>query len=102
MPSTKRRPAPDPRRLRDLAYVGPATVRDLALLDIHTVDELARHQAPELYRRLCAVTGVRHDPCCEDVFACAIAQARDPKLPEEQRRWWYWSRVRKGPKGRRR
>jgi len=75
--------------------VGPATVRDLALLDIHTVDELARHEAAQLYRRLCVVTGVRHDPCCEDVFASAIAQARDPHLPAAQRRWWYWSRVRK-------
>jgi hypothetical protein len=30
-----------------------------------------------------------------DVFACAIAQARDPDLPAAQCHWWYWSRRRK-------
>jgi len=25
----------------------------------------------------------------------AVAQARDPFLPAEQCRWWYWSRQRK-------
>jgi hypothetical protein len=30
-----------------------------------------------------------------DVFACAIAQAVNPDLPEEQRDWWYWTKIRK-------
>jgi hypothetical protein len=30
-----------------------------------------------------------------DVFVAAVAQARDPNLPIEQRQWWYWSKVRK-------
>jgi hypothetical protein len=30
-----------------------------------------------------------------DTFCCAVAQARDPGLPAEQRNWWYWSRLRK-------
>ena len=30
-----------------------------------------------------------------DVYAAAIAQARDPHLPVEQRNWVWWSRARK-------
>jgi hypothetical protein len=81
--------------LADLRSVGPRTIEDLHLLGIYGVAALAQAEAGELYLRLCALTGVRHDPCAEDVFAAAIAQARDPDLPREQADWWYWSRVRK-------
>ncbi len=85
----------DDRQLKDLAGVGPATLEDLALLGVHSVAQLAEQKGTELYERLCSVTGVQHDVCCLDVFRCAVAQARDPELPEEQRNWWYWSRLRK-------
>jgi hypothetical protein len=32
-------------------------------------------------------------------FRAAIEQARDPYLPPEKCRWWYWSRVRKAVQG---
>ncbi len=83
------------RRLIDLRSVGPATVADFDLLGITAVEQLVTRDATELYVELCAVTGVRHDPCCEDVFAAAIAQARDPELPLEKREWAYYSRLRK-------
>lgn len=84
------------RRLEDLRSVGPATIADLNLLGIRTVGTLAKQNAGSLYRRLCEKTGQRHDSCCEDVFAAAIAQAKNPLLPPDQREWWYWSRRRKG------
>jgi hypothetical protein len=59
------------------------------------IEQLRRADADRLYERLGRVTGQRHDPCCRDVFAAAIAQAKNPNLPEEQRDWWYWSRLRK-------
>lgn len=83
------------RRLIDLVSVGPATVADLALLGIHTVEELARHEPETLYQGLCERTGVRHDPCCLDVFSAAVAQARDPELPRAEKLWWTWSRRRR-------
>jgi hypothetical protein len=86
------------RRLIDLASVGPATVRDLELLGVTTVAQLAACDGQELYDRLCLETGEQHDICCLDVFNCAIAQARDPQLPKEQCNWWTWSRKRKGGK----
>jgi hypothetical protein len=30
-----------------------------------------------------------------DVFVAAVAQAKNPELPIEQRQWWYWSKLRK-------
>ena len=83
------------RQLRDLYSVGPATIRDLKLLGITRVEQLAGKDARKLYERLGRLMGKRCDPCVLDVLSAAIAQAEDPGLPEEKRRWWYWSRVRK-------
>jgi len=85
----------DDRQLKDLAGMGPATLSDLRLLGIHSVAELLRQDGKELYDRLCQRTGQQQDPCVLDVFRCAVAQARDPELPIEERNWWYWSALRK-------
>ncbi|MGO9777133.1 MAG: helix-hairpin-helix domain-containing protein [Terracidiphilus sp.] len=85
----------DDRQLEELAGVGPAALSDLRLLGIRSVAGLALEDGKELYERLCQRTGQQHDPCVLDVFRCAVAQARDLELPTEQRKWWYWSRLRK-------
>jgi hypothetical protein len=85
--------------LADLEGIGPAMLRDFALLKIDSVAQLAKQDPQELYDRLCAITKSRQDPCVLDVFHCAVAQARDPLLPEEQRKWWWWSRKRRGDSG---
>ena len=83
------------RRLEDLISVGPAMLRDFALLKIRSVEQLARQDPARLYRKLCRITGEKIDICCQDVFSSAVAQARNPLLPAEQCQWWYWSRQRK-------
>jgi hypothetical protein len=92
---------PAQRHLKDLVSVGPATIRDLELLGIHNVTQLARQQPAKLYENLCRATGQRQDICCLDVFSAAVAQARNPLLPDGQRQWWYWSRLRKARNARR-
>lgn len=94
-PRARELPVVPERQLGELCSVGPATIGDLAVLGIHSVAELATREPDELYRELCERTGAIHDPCCEDVFAAAIAQARDPNLYGEKTKWWYWSRLRK-------
>lgn len=90
------RPAPRPAHpLAGLRSVGPATRRDLDLLGVRTLADLAAADPQELYDRLCARTGQRHDPCVLDVFACAVAQARDPRLPAPLRDWYNWTPHRK-------
>lgn len=83
------------RRLKDLVSVGPAMVRDFELLGIHSVAQLSRRNPQRLYEKLCEISGKAPDVCCLDAFCAAVAQARNPRLPLEQRQWWYWSRLRK-------
>ena len=87
------------RRLTDLVSVGPATLGDFQQLGVDSVEALATCDPDQLYDRLCELRGQRLDPCCADVFNAAIAQARDPELPEQMKQWWYWSRVRKQASG---
>ena len=83
------------RRLEDLVSVGPAMVRDFELLGIQSVAQLARRNPEKQYEQLCIKIGKAQDICCLDVFQAAVAQAKNPKLPIDKRRWWYWSRLRK-------
>jgi len=90
------------RELIDLISVGPATVRDLHALGVHSVAQLARAKPESLYNKLCRLHGRREDPCCLDVFSAAVAQARNSKLPAEKCAWWYWSQHRKAKSAARR
>jgi hypothetical protein len=86
------------RQLGDLVGVGPAFLKDFEMLGVRSVEQLKHQDGQRLYDRLCELTGQRQDPCVLDTLNCAIAQAKNPDLPEEQRVWWYWSRLRKAAK----
>jgi hypothetical protein len=86
-------------RFEELDSVGPATAEDLWVLGYRSLAELRSERPREMYERLCGISGVRLDPCVEDVFRAIVAQARDPQLPAEQRNWWYWTQYRESPKG---
>jgi hypothetical protein len=77
-----------------LRSVGVAALRDMRLLGVNTVSELAASDPQEMYNRLCALTGKKIDICQYDLFCCAVAQARNPQLPGEQEEWHWWSRQR--------
>ena len=83
------------RQLRDVISIGPAMLRDFELLGIRSVAQLARQNSRKLYEKLGRVAGQHQDICVLDVFCAAVAQARNPRLPAEQCKWWYWSRKRK-------
>ncbi|HOP06273.1 MAG TPA: helix-hairpin-helix domain-containing protein [candidate division Zixibacteria bacterium] len=87
-----------PDKLTNLVSVGPSIARDLEDLGITEVEQLIGRDAGELFEELQRLKGGPVDRCCEDVFRAAIAQAENPDLPDEQKKWWYWSRVRKGQK----
>lgn len=77
--------------LRSLMNVGPATQKDLALLGITTITQLAQTDPDELYERLQIITGISHDPCVRDVFAAIIHEANTG----EKTPWWHWTPIRK-------
>ena len=81
----------DLRELKDLDGIGKAALKDFGLLGIKTVSELSRKNPARLYERLVSTSGPR-DICVYDVLCCAVAQAKNPKLPKTQRNWWYWSK----------
>jgi hypothetical protein len=82
------------RQLGDLVSVGPAMLRDFAILGIRSVARLAKQDPRKMYERLSRKTGQRQDPCVLDTFSAAVAQAQNPRLPAEQCVWWHWSRKR--------
>ena len=83
------------RELKDLISIGPAMLRDFGLLNIRSVEQLAKLDAKKLYTKLGRVARQHQDICVLDTFEAAVAQARNPRLPAEQCQWWWWSRKRK-------
>ena len=81
--------------LYGLRSIGPASLKDFDLLGVASLDDLAGRDPQELYDALCRLKGQKVDICCLDVMHCAVAQARNPHLPPEQRDWFWWSRNRK-------
>jgi hypothetical protein len=84
-------PADKTAALAALRNIGPAMLRDLHLLRIRSVAQLARCDADRLYLRLERLSGQRQDPCVWDTFAAAIHQAKTGEaLP-----WWQFTPERK-------
>lgn len=78
--------------LLSLQNVGKATLKDLEILRITTIEQLAKQDPDDLFNRLQWITGQKQDPCVWDVFAAIIHEAKTgQKTP-----WWEWTKVRKG------
>lgn len=77
--------------LTDIPNIGPAVARKLERLDVRSAGDLRGRDAHELFERLCALDGRRHDPCLLDTFVAAVDFADGgPARP-----WWEYSRERK-------
>ena len=82
-------------QLTPIPNVGPAVARKLRALDVTSVVELRGRDPEELFERLCALEGRRHDPCLLDTFVAAVDYANGaPARP-----WWEYSRERKARAG---
>jgi hypothetical protein len=79
------------KQLSDLKNVGKATLKDLHLLGIHTVEELSAQDPTALFHELERRTKARQDPCVWDVFAAIIHEACEGKPTA----WWEWTDKRK-------
>ncbi|MBL8856995.1 MAG: Pathogenicity locus [Planctomycetes bacterium] len=80
-----------------LGSVGLEMARDFVQLGFRSVSELPGQDPRELCARLSKITRSHQDPCVEDTFRCAIAQAENPELPARLRDWWQWTSVRGKP-----
>lgn len=79
------------KKLSDLKNVGKATLGDLQLLGIQTVEELAQQNPTFLFHELERRTQKRQDPCVWDVFAAIIHEVSTG----EATNWWEWTKERK-------
>lgn len=79
------------KQLSDLKNVGKATLKDLHILDIHTVEELSNKNPTALFHELERLTHAKQDPCVWDVFAAIIHEASGG----EPTAWWKWTNQRK-------
>ena len=77
--------------LRSLMNVGPAVETYLLDLGIHAIDDLAKQQADDLYRRLQRQLGKACDPCLYDTLSAIIHEARTG----QKRPWFTFTPARK-------
>ncbi len=87
----KARLAADAHRLLDIPNVGPATVGDLNRLGIVEPVQLRGRDPFALYRDLCRIDGIRHDPCVADVLIAAVRFMEG----EAAQPWWAYTPTRK-------
>lgn len=59
-------------RLEDIPNIGTSIAKDLRSIGVETPEQLKDRDGLELYLKLNAVTGVKHDPCIADVFLAAV------------------------------
>lgn len=77
--------------LTTIPNVGSAIADKLRRLSITHPEQLRGRDPDELFERLCALDGRRHDPCLLDTFVAAVSYAEDGVA----RPWWEFSRERK-------
>lgn len=83
------------RRLTDLPNIGKAAAEDLRLLGFEEPAQIAGACPYEMYRRLCELSGARHDPCVIDVFMSVTEFLKG----EPARPWWAYTEARKAARG---
>src|SRR5438105_1603626 len=92
---TKIETAADVSKLEDVPNIGPEIAKDLRDLGIEAPSQLAGRDPYEMYRQLCAQTGIRHDPCVLDTFIAAVRfMEGGPKVP-----WYAFTAERKQAPG---
>ena len=77
--------------LTDLPNIGEAMAADFRLMGYKTPEQLTGCDGYQLYRRLCELTQIRHDPCVLDIFLSVadFMAGNPPKL------WWHYTEQRK-------
>ena len=83
-------------KLTDLPNIGQAGAADLRLLGLHSPQDLIGRDPLAMYESLCALTGVRHDPCVADVFM-SVTRFMEGQAPQA---WWAFTPERKRLLGR--
>ena len=76
--------------LEQIPGIGPSMAEYLHSLGISRVAHLTGRSPEALYKKLCALTGVRQDPCVLYTFRCAVYYASNQTHEAEKLKWWHW------------
>jgi len=78
-------------RLEDIPNIGKQIAVDLRTLGFAQPADLRQQDPYAMYDRICAITGIRQDPCLLDTFIAAVRFADGgPAVP-----WWAYTAERK-------
>ncbi len=83
--------------LESIPGIGPSLATDLRKLGIERVGDLRNRDPEKLYTDLCALEGVRQDPCVLYAFRCAVYYSGNENPDPKLLKWWNW-KGRKIPK----
>jgi hypothetical protein len=78
------------KALRVIPGIGKSLAADLVMLGYTHVAQLKGQNPQRMYDKLCALTGVRQDPCVLYTFRCAVYFASTPEPEPEKLKWWNW------------
>lgn len=79
------------KELTQLGSVGPKMAVKIYQLGFATIESLKNADPYDMYLRYSDKVGGYADPCVEDVFRCAVAQATYKNLPRNLKKWWSWA-----------
>jgi len=82
---------PDVKDLQTIPNIGPATIKYLKLVGVHTPFELIGQNPYSMFEELCQVSGKQFDPCLLDVFISAVKFMEGAPAKE----WWQYTNERK-------
>jgi len=89
--SPKAASAAECQTLEQLPNIGPSLAEDLRSIGIERPADLRGQDAFVLYRKLCAATGQRQDPCVLDTFMAATDFMGGARAAP----WWHYTAQRK-------
>lgn len=78
-------------KLESIPNVGPAIAAKLRLIGYKKPSDLKGANPYDMHKKICQLTGKRHDPCLLDVFISAVSFCNgNPPKP-----WWEFTSMRK-------
>jgi hypothetical protein len=83
--------AEDAKKFTDIPNVGPRMAEDFKKLGIKNPQDLKGKDALKLYKKMCALSGTRQDPCVLDTYL-AVVDFMNGGTPKP---WWRFTAARK-------
>jgi len=78
------------KELEQIPGVGKNIAQDMRNIGIHSVNDLKRKQAEQLYQKLCDFKASPVDRCMLYIFRCAIYYAENTQHDPQLLKWWNW------------